>query len=156
MNDLTNPYQAPEAALTDAPSEDLPIEMVSGWRRFLHYLIDVVVMQVLKFAIAFPLVMILGPRSALVANPLLGFAFGLSVWIAYYIVMEGRFQRTVGKFATGTIVVSEDGGVPTFSQILGRSFSRLVPFEGLTCIGDPSRGWHDKWSRTYVVRNRKA
>lgn len=156
MSDAMNPYQAPEASLTEAPEEGHPLEMVSGGRRFLHYLVDVVVLQVLKFSIALVLVLALGPRTALVTNPLLGFAFGLAMWMVYYIVMEGRFQRTVGKFVTGTIVVTEDGGVPSMGQILQRSFSRLVPFEGLTCFGDPSRGWHDRWSSTYVIRARKG
>lgn len=33
--------------------------------------------------------------------------------------------------------------------IIGGSFSRLVPFEPLSCLSD--RGWHDVWSKTYVV-----
>jgi hypothetical protein len=40
-----------------------------------------------------------------------------------------------------------------FSQILGRTFSRFVPFEPFSFLGS-GHGWHDRWSDTRVVRTR--
>ena len=42
-------------------------------------------------------------------------------------------------------------GRPTYGQILGRTFSRFVPFEAFSFLPSPV-GWHDRWSGTRVVR----
>ena len=57
------------------------------------------------------------------------FFYCISILQIYYIFFEGTWQHTPGKWITGTKVVRKDGRMPTFGQILGRSFSRLVPFE---------------------------
>ncbi len=40
-----------------------------------------------------------------------------------------------------------------FEQALLRTIIRFIPFEFLTCIGE--RAWHDKWTKTYVVKKRE-
>ena len=82
----------------------------------------------------------------------------LATWgilVGYYILLEGTTGRTVGKLVMGTKVVSASGGVPTFGQIVGRSFARLVPFEPFSFLRSNS-GWHDRWSGTRVVRTRNV
>ena len=59
--------------------------------------------------------------------------------------------QSIGKMITGTIVVTEDGQKPSFGQILGRSFARIVPFEPFSFLGNDASGWHDKWSETKVI-----
>ena len=71
------------------------------------------------------------------------------VTVAYYFICERTMQRTLGKFATNSVVINEYGEAPELGSLVGRSFSRLVPFEALSCLSD--RGWHDRWSKTYVV-----
>lgn len=61
--------------------------------------------------------------------------------------------RSLGKFITGTMVVKEDGSLPSSQDLLKRNFSRIVPFDTLSFLG--TRGWHDSWSDTKVVK-RKA
>jgi uncharacterized RDD family membrane protein YckC len=74
------------------------------------------------------------------------------LWIIYYILMEHFFGATIGKFITGTRVVNYSGGKPSFWQILGRSFARLIPFEPFSFFGKGgSGGWHDSLSKTSVV-----
>jgi uncharacterized RDD family membrane protein YckC len=69
-----------------------------------------------------------------------------------YIWFEYKWQRTPGKFITKTRVVDEYGNPPELSAVLLRTVIRLVPFEPFSCFGDPySRGWHDRWSDTFVV-----
>jgi hypothetical protein len=58
-------------------------------------------------------------------------------------------KRTIGKFATDSVVINQYAETPDDGPLIGRSFSRLVPFEALSCLSD--RGWHDTWSKTYVV-----
>lgn len=73
---------------------------------------------------------------------------GISI-IVFYLLLEGIFNTTPGKCATDTVIVNENGERPSFSQILGRSFARLIPFDALSFLG--ARGWHDSLSGTWVV-----
>jgi uncharacterized RDD family membrane protein YckC len=76
---------------------------------------------------------------------------GYGAFILYYVVSEGTTQRTLGKWFTRTKVVADDGRKPSLGQIIGRSVARLVPFEPFSCFSSRG-GWHDRWSRTRVVR----
>lgn len=69
--------------------------------------------------------------------------------IVFYLLLEGIFNTTPGKCATDTVIVNENGERPSFGQILGRSFARLIPFDALSFLG--TRGWHDSLSGTWVV-----
>lgn len=78
------------------------------------------------------------------------------LYLAYYVAFEAATDRTIGKYITGTIVVKEDGSKPEFTDIFIRSISRFVPFEALSFFGKSGRGWHDKWSKTYVIKASEA
>lgn len=68
----------------------------------------------------------------------------------YYFLMENYLDgRTVAKYITGTKVISTDSTKPTTQQIIYRSLSRIVPFDGLSFLG--VNGWHDSWSETRVI-----
>ena len=84
---------------------------------------------------------------------LVGFLLGLIVVLGYYVIMEAAFQKTIGKMLTGTHVVTADGNVPSFGQIVGRSFARMIPFEPLSFFGKTHTGWHDRLSGPRVIRN---
>jgi uncharacterized RDD family membrane protein YckC len=78
------------------------------------------------------------------------------IWIAavmLYYGMEYLWGRTPGKFVTQTLVISADGGRPSLGQIIGRTFSRFIPFEALSYLfgGSYPVGWHDSLSNTRVV-----
>ena len=73
--------------------------------------------------------------------------------LAYHALLEGFYGRTLGKFVTGTRVVSADGSRASWGQIIGRSFARFIPFEPFSFFGRaPPVGWHDSLSGTRVVR----
>jgi len=52
-------------------------------------------------------------------------------------------------------VVDDQGAQPGVSSILRRSLSRLVPFDAFSFLGNYARGWHDKWSNTWVIDEKK-
>lgn len=79
----------------------------------------------------------------------------LSFAMFYYLVLEGIFGRSFGKFITGSVVVNENGLKPNFSLIFIRTLCRLIPFDALSFLGKSGRIWHDSLSNTYVV-NKKA
>ena len=79
------------------------------------------------------------------------FIAGVILLVIYYVFLEALTGRTLGKLITGTKVVNQSGGRPSFGQILGRTFARLIPFEGLSFLAGDGRGWHDSLPETYVV-----
>ena len=79
-----------------------------------------------------------------------GFFISALVNVICYTLCESLTQRTPGKYFTKTIVINEYGEKPDLANILGRSIIRLVPFDALSFLSG-GRGWHDKWSKTFVV-----
>ena len=84
--------------------------------------------------------------------PILDKIVTLFLYGFYMSMVEILFQgKSFGKFITKTRAVSWDGSKPTINQFVTRGFSRAVPFDGFSFLGDNSNGWHDKWSDTMVV-----
>jgi uncharacterized RDD family membrane protein YckC len=80
--------------------------------------------------------------------------FGIFGMLFYYVAFEGLFARTPAKWITGTRVITEAGRRPTPNQILGRTLSRFVPFEPVSCLSAQGGWWHDTWSKTMVIQVR--
>lgn len=76
--------------------------------------------------------------------------------LLYFILGEYFFGKTLGKLITKTSVYSKDGKLPTLSQIIIRTFCRLIPFDWLfiSNIRKP-QVLHDKLSGTVVVLDEK-
>jgi uncharacterized RDD family membrane protein YckC len=74
--------------------------------------------------------------------------------IIYYIIFESLFAATPAKMMTETRVINSDGHRPDFIHVLGRSLSRLIPFEGFSFLG--STGLHDQLSGTNVVSEKRT
>lgn len=86
-------------------------------------------------------------------NPLLdrlvtAFFYALFIYLTE-MISKGR---SLGKLITGTMVVTDKGGLPTGNDFLKRNFSRIVPFDVLSFLG--TNGWHDSWSDTRVVKRK--
>ncbi len=157
-----NPYASPtipDYALAAAqPRPPIP---VSHGKRFVHFFVDSIIANILVQVSAFALGIIYGlvkvsaggriSQADLDLLRIIGFFWGLGVLVAYYLVMEALFQRTVAKLLTGSVVVTYDGRRPTFGQIVGRSFARLIPFEAFSFLKSEPVGWHDSLSKTLVV-----
>lgn len=135
--------------------EDL---LASNNKRFLNYILDHIFFMFVLVVIGF----ILGILIALFNS------IAISLWIqslgdwgwnlilllislTYYILFESLSGRTLGKLITGTIVVNENGKTPDFGTIFKRSLCRLIPFNAVSFLFNPSLGWHDSISDTYVV-----
>ncbi|WP_338841443.1 RDD family protein [Flavobacterium ginsenosidimutans] len=71
-----------------------------------------------------------------------------------YLFLESFFGATMGKFATGIIVVTENGTKPNFGRIFIRTLCRLIPFDVFSFLGKSGMFWHDSFSKTYVVDKR--
>ena len=76
----------------------------------------------------------------------------LTTFTAYYGIMEIKFQKTVGKFATRTKVVNMNGEKPENAAIISRTFCRLIPFDRVSFLFTKN-GIHDFLSKTKVVKD---
>lgn len=120
--------------------------------RLANLLIDRIAQVGISFGIGFTLGTFGGEPMIEFLESIYGILIEVIIAIAYYFVLEVSTGRTLGKIVTGTKVVNEDGGPASVGQILGRSFSRLIPFEAFSFLGTPCRGWHDSIPNTYVVK----
>ena len=134
-----------------------PVKTVSPGRRFVHYCIDLFIVQILMTVMAWGMQK-LGMLTGEYDQPIfflvsfVSMPSTLALYIAYFGGFELLFQKTPGKFITGCNVIDEYAKTPDFKYVLLRSLVRIVPFEPFSCFGDKhSYGWHDKWSRTWVV-----
>jgi uncharacterized RDD family membrane protein YckC len=73
----------------------------------------------------------------------------------YYGCTEFFLSRTLAKYFTKTIVVSKDGSKPNFNAVLARTALRIMPFECLTFLRGREPGFHDEYSKTFVVKKDK-
>lgn len=74
----------------------------------------------------------------------------------YYFVLELSFQKTVGKFFSGTKVVDENGKRATWQQLFGRTLMRFFPFEWISGLFNNNElWWHDELSRTRVILDKE-
>lgn len=129
------------------------VNVVSGWPRFGHYILDAIICGIIINGLDFALLQANADFSTSLRFGF--FAYQISflnyfVIVAYYFICEKTMQRTIGKFATDSVVINQYAEPPAVDSLIGRSFSRLVPFEAFSCLSD--RGWHDTWSKTYVVK----
>ncbi len=83
-----------------------------------------------------------------------GYIIGAISYLAYPLIFEALFQKTIGKMLTQTKVVSVTGEKPSLPILIIRTFCRYIPFEPLSFLfyGQyPTMGWHDRLSGTLVV-----
>jgi len=130
-------------------------------KRLANYFIDLILFYILFFILGMIIAMV-SPESlendALFSdNVFLDRLFSLLIFGVYMSLVEGIFKgRTLGKLITGTKAVNADGSTISFSTALGRGFSRIVPFEPFSALGNPPYPWHDKWTNTYVIDVRES
>lgn len=154
MSDPANPYAASGLPEIHEPSARKVIVTASHGRRFANMVVDQIGLFLVQMVFSVAFFVIVGEEQAHLLEGLSGLVITIAIFLAYYIFFEGTSSRTPGKFLTGTIVVNEQGGRPSFGQILRRSFARLIPFEAFTFLKSPPRGLHDSVAKTYVALNR--
>lgn len=134
------------------------VNYVDGWARFGGFLLDLVFLFIFEAIVGVAiavLILTFGDESYIdsqgfdIMTRLLTF---LVIRPGYYIIFEGSSQASLAKMILGRVVVNEYGEKPSWGQIIGRSYGRIVPFEAFSCLG--TLGWHDTWSNTFVLRKK--
>ena len=159
---MDNPYESPTANLDVNVKPESKMQIASQGKRFVNLIVDNIIIQVLSAMAGFVLgIVFVATRVASdgtlsqadqTSLQIISFILGLFTAVGYFVVTEALFQRTLAKFLTGTIVVSQNGDRASFGQIIGRSFARLIPFEAFSFLGGKQPvGWHDSLSGTRVI-----
>jgi uncharacterized RDD family membrane protein YckC len=158
--DASNPYAAPLAAVGTDTTHRLPLHHAGRWRRFFNWTIDKIAITCVGGVVGVVIALV-GGEAAISRlegmNRWEEYLFGLPIYVAYYVVMEGVFGITLGKLCTGTRVVDERGEPIRFRHALLRSLCRLIPFDALSVLMSDDkvvRGWHDSIPGTHVVLRR--
>jgi uncharacterized RDD family membrane protein YckC len=126
--------------------EKVDSNVVGSGIRFLNFIIDFIIWLIIAGILTFPL-------SANDENQmLLGYVIMFATFIGYYAIMEIKFQKTIGKFITKTRVVKMNGDKPANSDIITRTFCRLIPFDRISFLFTKN-GIHDFLSKTKVVKD---
>lgn len=110
------------------------VNLASAGQRLGNSIIDAIIYYILIFAYAF-LIGALGVFDGMGESSGI---FILTIYLlpfVYYVGMETVFGKTVGKFVTGTKVVTADGDKPELMAILGRTLCRLIPFDAFSFLG---------------------
>ena len=134
--------------------EKVDSNVVGSGIRFANFLIDLIIWLVLAFIVSFVIGFFVQPTDKEIIS-LYGYILIFGIFIAYYAIMEIKFQKTVGKFITKTKVVKMDGTKPENSDIIMRTFCRLIPFDRISFLF-VRNGIHDFLSKTKVVKDNIA
>lgn len=123
--------------------------------RFVHLVVDTIAYHVLTFILLIAVIYIVPSRADdLVFLQTAGLSlFLLSVFL-YYVLMEHLFQKTIGKYITGTKVVHKNGEKASLADIFVRTVYRFLPFDSITFY-TRENGFHDEFSNTMVIRDKK-
>lgn len=131
--------------------EFLGLYPTSRWKRFANNFIDYFCFTFLYIVILSFLFVILGLEQSLLMSDLTVIIFLLAIYLLYYIILETKSGRTIGKYTTGTIVIDRNGNIPTIKTALIRALCRLIPLEPVSFLLSDRNGLHDVLSNTRVV-----
>ncbi len=123
--------------------------LASSGKRFLNSVIDNLIVDLVFVGSTF-LIFIQNPNQILFLQSVNAINIGFMLIPFYYFFMEFFTQKTLGKMVTKTIVIDQYGEKPDLTTAITRNLIRLVPFNAFSFLFN-LRGWHDKWSETYVV-----
>ena len=124
---------------------------VSSGTRFIHFIVDTIAFFILTMIFAFVLSLFINPTDQSIIT-LIGYLMLATGYFGYYVFMETKFQKTIGKFMTKTKVVNKNGTIPKGGDILRRTFCRLIPFDRVSYLFTQN-GFHDRLSETIVIKD---
>ena len=119
--------------------------------RLINFLVDSITILLIIFSIAYVIGNYGVSFNSYVVNYIYSTLLVLISFIGYYLILEFKFQTTLGKLLTRTYLVDIKGNKPSFSLVLKRVLIRLIPIEPLSFLFSKN-GWHDKFSKTCVLK----
>lgn len=126
---------------------------VTSWTRLIHFVVDLFCFVLIALILGLIAGLFISSPSETILELLDSILLIVSFFL-YFVFMEYKFQRTIGKFLTKTKVVMSDGSKPLLNEIFIRTICRLIPFDHFSYLFTPN-GFHDRLSNTTVVKVKK-
>jgi uncharacterized RDD family membrane protein YckC len=126
--------------------EEFEANKVSSSTRFINFIIDTIVWFIIVAILTNPI----NTKSPI--QMLFGYFLFFACYIGYYVFMETKYQKTIGKFITKTKVVNKNGTKPKVGDVLRRTFCRLIPFDRISFLFTAT-GFHDRLSDTTIIKD---
>ncbi len=120
--------------------------------RLVNFLVDAISYLVLFFIIAGTIGLLLAGTDQVILG-FINFVLLITLYFTYYIVLEVKLGKTLGKMLTKTMVVKSNGESPTSTDIFIRTLCRFIPFDQFSYIFTKN-GFHDYLSKTTVIKNK--
>jgi uncharacterized RDD family membrane protein YckC len=147
-----------ESVSVDLLTDEYFYDRAGTGKRFINYLVDIIVFFVVLMMIAVVLAFV-APAAL---DSFEGFNWftariiSLVLYAVYMSLVEIIFKgKSFGKFITRTRAVNLDGSQISAQTAFGRGFSRAVPFCILSAFGAPCNPWQDKWTNTMVIEDKR-
>lgn len=124
---------------------------VTATTRFINFIVDTIAFFIVAIILSYILDLFVSTtdQSVMTMVAYLMFAIG---FFGYYVFMETKYQKTIGKFITKTTVVTKDGSKPEVGDIVRRTFCRLLPFDRVSFLFTQN-GFHDRLSNTTIIKD---
>ncbi|QIL39604.1 RDD family protein [Pedobacter sp. HDW13] len=128
----------------------------STQKRFANHVIDVLVFYVALFVGGIVIEIIYPGLLDGINGLLLIRLIGMVCYSLFMCFIEAVSRgKSIGKLITGTKAVNSDGTEIDFPKAFLRNIIRAVPFNELSALGNPCEPWHDRWSNTIVIEEKK-
>lgn len=136
---------------------DLEYSRANSGKRMANYLIDLIAFYIILFFVAMAIEFFFPDSiTEMEINPFVDRLISIFFYGLVMFVIETCFQgKSLGKLITGTRAVMVNGETLSFEKALIRNFVRAVPFNAISGLGTPCSPWHDNWSDTIVVDEKK-
>ena len=140
-----------ELTKKEIKKNEIDSSKVTTLTRFIHFFIDMIgfFLTAMILSVVFDLFVHTSDKST---YALFGYLMMLISFFLYYVFMEYKFQKTIGKFLTKTKVVMNDGRKPELNEIIIRTAFRLIPFDQISYLFTKN-GFHDRLSNTTVIKD---
>lgn len=119
-------------------------------KRLSNYLIDI--LCIFSAAMIFQYLQLSALFPAYSQDDVITF-FILLLLPVYYISMEYKFGKTIGKYFTRTKVISLNGSPLTFGQCVARTLCRIIPLDIYSGLFFGGIFWHDSIPKTLVIED---
>ena len=137
----------------ETKDKEFESSIVSSGTRLIHSIVDFFGFFILAFILSSILQLFYSPSDEQTIK-LVGYGLLFVSFLLYFVFMEYKFQKTIGKFITKTKVVMNDGRRPELKEIFIRAICRLIPFDNFSYLF-MKNGFHDRLSNTTVIKEQK-
>lgn len=127
------------------------VKGVTSLQRYIHFQVDVILISLLlTFVPGVGIEEFIYQQESEALYEIYSLFLSFTYTFAYYFFFEFFLQKTPPKFLTKSVVIDAYGNKPALRTMLVRTIIRIIPIEWFSFIIN-KRGWHDKWSDTWVV-----